>query len=249
MAHGLLLFPLTCIRRSLRWALIRAMTSSASSLGEISHSFTASSSYPSASLQFPTTDNYFSIDDILASQQRVPVQFELPVYRLGFLNPSSTNEHLEAGLKMELPFWLAKVLGSKKRQIVNVELPRSYKENQRDILSADAKVVDLYKLGPYYYTLGMKILCFEHLERRDLSKSLLETFLNRFRSIMDNSQNAFQTDTYLLTSKLDETERTLFYSGQKATERFEDWEKGVSHRITSSLILQTNRNRKRKRVQ
>lgn len=208
--------------------------------------FTSSGSQSTSHLlPFPSTDNYFSIDDILASQQRVPVQFEMAVYRLGFLNSSSNEEHLQPGLKMEIPFWLAKVLCSRKRQIVYVDLPKCYKETQRDILSADANVVDLYKMEPYYYTMGLKLMCFEHLERQDLSRSLLETFLNRFRKIMDHSQNAYLMDTYLMTSKLDETERHMFKIGQRCTAQLVQWEKGTSHRISSSLASQT---RTRKRI-
>ncbi len=193
----------------------------------------------------PSNDNYFSIDDILASDQKVPCQFEMAVYRLGFLDPSTNQEHLEVGTKLELPFWLAKVLCSRKKLIVNVELPKAYREAQRDILSADAKVVDLYRLGPFYYSMGVKLLYFNHLERRDLSKSLLETFLNRFRFIMDTSQHASQTSISVITTKLDETERKLFLVGQRATADFEKWERGLSHKIQISSIVQNSRKRKR----
>ena len=193
----------------------------------------------------PPQEDYFSIDDILACQQRVPCQFELPVYRLGFLNANSNDEHLQVGTKLELPLWLARVLCSRRRQIVSVGLPRVYRETQRDILSADANVVDLYKLGPYYYSMGVKLLCFEHLERADLSKCLLEAFLNRFRWIMDTSQNAFQSDTTPMMSKLDETERELFRTGQRAVQDMERWEKGESHKIVSSSVVQNRRKRKR----
>ena len=203
---------------------------------------THSSSYTSSS---PSSEDYFSIDDILSSDQRVPCQFDLPVYRLGFLDPSAHSEHLEAGTKLELPFWLAKALCTRKKQIVSVELPKAYRESQRDILSADARVVDLYKLCPFYYSLGVKLLCFDHLERGDLSKSLLETFLNRFRHIMDTSQNAYQTDTTTLTSKLDETERKLFHVGQRAMADFDAWERGRSHKIQTSTIVKNTRKRKR----
>ena len=57
----------------------------------------------------------------------MPVQFQIPVYRLGFLNTNSGGDDLEPGLKMELPLWLAKALGSKRRQIVSVELPKQYR--------------------------------------------------------------------------------------------------------------------------
>lgn len=209
------------------------------------HNFTSFTDSNSAPLPLPSTDNYFSIDDILASQQNVPVEFNSTVYHLGYLNPSSQEEHLEAGLKMELPFWLARVLGSRKRQVLNVELPKSFREPQRDILSADASVVDLYKLCPYYYILGVKLLDFDHLDTQDLSRSLLETFLNRFRKIMDHSQNAFEADTFPLTSGLDETERTLFQVGKRATKQLDLWEKGTCHKITSSAMVQVGKKRKR----
>ena len=212
-----------------------------SSLGSHSTAVTSAPTPPSQ----PHQEDYFSIDDIIACQQRVPCQFELPVYRLGFLNPNSSDEHLQVGTKLELPLWLARVLCSRRRQIVSVGLPKTYREAQRDILSADANVVDLYKLGPYYYSMGVKLLCFEHLERADLSKSLLETFLNRFRWIMDSSQNAFQSDTTAMMSKLDETERELFRTGQRAVQDMEKWEKGESQKIVSSSVVQNRRKRKR----
>ena len=222
-------------------------------MSSLSQSFSAAPSSSSFSYSTSTTttpsqppqEDFFSIDDILTCQQRVPCQFELPVYRLGFLNPNSSDEHLQVGTKMELPLWLARVLCSRRRQIISVGLPRAYREFQRDILSADANVVDLYKLGPYYYSLGVKLLCFEHLERADLSKSLLETFLNRFRWIMDSSQNAFQSDTTPMMSKLDETERQLFRTGQRAVQDMERWEKGQSHKIVSSSVVQNRRKRRR----
>ena len=164
-----------------------------------SYSVTSSGSAPTHVPSLPPTEDYFSVDDILASQLKLPCCLELPVYRLGFLNPNSSEEHLETGTKLELPYWLARVLCSRRRQIVSVELPKPYREAQRHILRADANVVDLYKLGPYYYSLGVKLLYFEHPERMKLSKSLLEVFLNRFRKIMDFSQNAFQQDTTPLT--------------------------------------------------
>ena len=208
-----------------------------------SHSMTTAGTTPSRRSQ--SLEDFFSIDDILTCHQRVPCQFELPVYRLGFLNPNSNDEHLQVGTKLEIPLWLARMLCSRRRQIVSVGLPKAYREAQRDILSADANVVDLYKLGPYYYSMGVKLLRFEHLERADLSKSLLETFLNRFRWIMDSSQNAFQSDTTSLMSKLDEKERELFRTGQRAVQDMERWERGESHKIMSSSVVQNRRKRRR----
>ena len=122
-------------------------------------------------------DSYFDIDDIIAGDLKVPCKFELPVYRLGFLNKASDKEHIEVGVSMELPVWLASVLNSRRRHIVSVELPKTYKESYREIVKADANVVDLYKLGPYYYTAGMKLLQLDHPETEQLSSSLLEVYM------------------------------------------------------------------------
>ena len=62
---------------------------------------------------------------------------------------------------MELPYWMARALCSRKRHIISVEMPRQYREGYREILTADANVVDLHKLGPYYYSYGSQLLKFE----------------------------------------------------------------------------------------
>ena len=190
--------------------------------------------------------DFFDLGDILASQQKVPCQFEQPVYRLGFLDAQSAGEHIQTGAKMELPLWLARALGGRRRNIVRVDLPKQYREQQRDILRADANVVDLYKQGPYFYLMGVNLLFFDHLERSEVAKCLLETFLNRFRRIMDTSHHAFSSDVTSLTTRLDEMERTLFRTGQRSVVAMEKWERGRSHRIEpSDVIVQKRRKRKR----
>ena len=192
-----------------------------------------------------TTGDFFDMEDILATQQRVPCQFEQTVYRLGYLDPQGSGEHIQAGAKLELPLWLARALGGRRRNVVRVDLSKQYREQQRDILKADANVVDLYKQGPYFYRMGVHILSFDHMERSELAKSLLETFLNRFRRIMDTSHHAFDSDITTLTTRLDETERVLFCMGQRSVVAMAKWERGRSHRIEASEIVQKKRKRKR----
>ena len=121
-----------------------------------------------------SSEDYFDIDDIIASDITVPCKFDMPVYWLGFLSKTDDSEHIEVGVTMELPLWLAVTLNSRRRHVVSVELPKSYRENYREIIRADANVVDLYKLGPYYYTSGIKLLQLNHPDTEPLSRSLLE---------------------------------------------------------------------------
>ncbi|XP_038069402.1 DNA replication complex GINS protein PSF3-like [Patiria miniata] len=192
-----------------------------------------------------STDNYYNIEDILASQEKVPVKTELPMYHLGFLNSSSDSEHILPGAKMELPFWLATGLCSRKRKIVSVELPKSYRAGYREIFTADPNVVDLHKMGPYFYSFGTKLLCFESTESDDIARSLLQTFVGRFRRIMDNSQNALNEDITKLMTKLDEMERSLFRAGQQSLMAFQQWETRKMTKMAASDMVAGHRKRKR----
>ena len=122
----------------------------------------------------PSSYDYFDVDDILATQERVPSKIELQIYNLGFLDPSSEGKHLQPGIKLELPFWLAKELCSRRRKIVSVDTPKAFKEGYRQILKADANVVDLHKLGPYFYSFGTKLLHFDYDENPLMAKCFQE---------------------------------------------------------------------------
>nr|XP_020653561.1 DNA replication complex GINS protein PSF3 isoform X2 [Pogona vitticeps] len=156
----------------------------------------------------------------------------------------SSPEHEAWGTKLEMPLWLAKGLYDSKRWILSVELPKIYKESWRTVFSADANVVDLHKLGPYYYGFGSQMLNFDNPENTQLAQTILQTFIGRFRRIMDSSQNAFNEDTSSLVSRLDELERGLFQAGQKGLNDFQRWEMGQAAQITVSSLVQNYKKRK-----
>ena len=92
----------------------------------------------------------------------------------GFLDPSSDSEHIQKGAQLEVPFWLARSLCSRRKHTVSIELPKQYREGYREILSAEASVVDLHKWGPYFYKFGSHLLHFEHPESPSIAKALLQ---------------------------------------------------------------------------
>lgn len=75
---------------------------------------------------------------------------------------------------MELPLWLSKGLYERKRKVLSVELPKVFKEGWRTVFMADPNVVDLHKMGPYYYGLGSQMLHFDNPENPDIAKTLLQ---------------------------------------------------------------------------
>ena len=123
-------------------------------------------------------EDYWSVEDILAGQERVPCKVEQPLYRLGFLSSSSGEPHLPPDTKLELPIWLARTLCTRRRKIVSVSYPKVYRDVMRTALSADPTVINLHRNGPYYYSFGVKLLTFDLPERGELSQCLLEVKSN-----------------------------------------------------------------------
>jgi hypothetical protein len=62
-----------------------------------------------------------------------------PVFT-GFLDPSSESEDIAVGTTVELPYWLAQSLCSRRRNIVTVEIPKIYKEPYRSVVKHDIYV-------------------------------------------------------------------------------------------------------------
>ncbi|KAM9066488.1 DNA replication complex GINS protein PSF3 [Sarcophilus harrisii] len=195
-------------------------------------------------------ENFLSLDDILMSHEKLPARTETVLPRLGaFFSERSggggeSDHGIPEGSKLEIPLWLAKGLYDNKRRILSVELPKIYKEGWRTVFSADANVVDLHKMGPHYYAFGSQLLHFDSPENTDVSQTLLQTFIGRFRRIMDSSQNAYNEDTSSLVARLDELERGLFQTGQKGLNDFQCWEKGQASQITASSLVQNYKKRK-----
>ncbi|NXO69418.1 PSF3 protein, partial [Phainopepla nitens] len=202
-------------------------------------------------------ENFLSLDDILMSQEKLPGRAESSLPRLALLlgQGAGSGESVPEGSKLEIPLWLAKGLHDSKRRIISVELPKIYKEAWRTVFSADANVVDLHKMGPYYYGFGSQLLNFENPENPEIAQTILQatvsdsvcspqTFVARFRRIMDSSQNAYNEDTSALVARLDELERALFQVGQKGLNDFQCWEKGQASQITASSLVQNYGKRK-----
>ncbi|XP_010771252.1 DNA replication complex GINS protein PSF3, partial [Notothenia coriiceps] len=119
-------------------------------------------------------ENFLSLDDILLSHERLPIRTECSFPRLGFLEKSSDSHDIPEGTKMELPLWLSKGLYEKKRRVLSVELPKVYREGWRTVFNADPNVVDLHKMGPYYYGLGSQMLHFDSPENPEIAQTLLQ---------------------------------------------------------------------------
>ncbi|XP_046850304.1 DNA replication complex GINS protein PSF3-like [Xenia sp. Carnegie-2017] len=195
----------------------------------------------------PNEWNYFDLNDIKACHEKVPCTFETQVRNLGFLDHGSDTEHLETGTKMELPYWLAKELCAKQRRIVSVDLPKVYREAYRQILEADAMAVDLNKLERYFYSFGGKLLDFDYDDNPRIAESLMMTYMNRMKSLMDLSLSRLDShqESQTFLPKLDHEERSIFDLSQNSLRRFEHWKQGTASKLVTSNTVINQRKRKR----
>jgi len=187
--------------------------------------------------------SYLSVEDILATQERLPVEVLDNLDDLGFLDPGSDNRQLQRGTKLELPYWMVEGLRSGKTYL-GVEVPKTYRELYREIMSADPLVVDLHKLGPYYYEFGRHLIRQSQAEGEAIGTSISDTFKSRFKMIMDSTQNSSETDMLKETQKMDQLERTLYRQGQDCKAGMEDWLTRRTGNIATSSMVSHHRKRK-----
>ncbi|KAG5311055.1 PSF3 protein, partial [Acromyrmex insinuator] len=194
-------------------------------------------------LSYSYVPDYFSLTDILCTEERISCKIEVTLPRLGFLDLSSESEDLKPGAKLELPLWLAQPLNKVRESIVSVDIPKTYKEGYREILLADACTVVLNKWNPYYYELGMYLRKFNNRDCEMIIDSLLLTFRSRFRLIMDWAQNPVSDP--MLNSLLPRLERDLFLTGRKAKVQLNEWLRKGSCIIETSQSAVNLKKRKR----
>ncbi|CAH1365300.1 hypothetical protein MTP99_001580 [Tenebrio molitor] len=193
-------------------------------------------------LQTAYCPDYYSIDDILATQERIPCKFLQDVPKLGKLNPAVEEADLKSGTNLELPVWLALELTTTRQPIIAPDLPKFYKEAYREILKADPCAVDLHKFGLYFYELGSYAKQFD--PRGDVAEILLHTFTLRFRQIMDLVDNVLSDPT--ITQRLDALECSMFKTAHDAKLKLTSW-LNVSEVPLEAAAMVVN-HKKRKRV-
>ncbi len=134
------------------------------------------------------------------------------IYLKGFLDPSQETQDLAVGSLVELPLWAARIMSRQKRQsFINVKMPKYFNENFRsvenyvihlfvckyvfhnlmhgcflmnfrEVLKADPAVVDLNKMGPYYYQAGLQLCTLPNEEAELISEVLPEVFAKNTKS-------------------------------------------------------------------
>ncbi|XP_018578402.1 DNA replication complex GINS protein PSF3 [Anoplophora glabripennis] len=185
--------------------------------------------------------NYYSIDDILATQERVPCKFLLNIPKMGKLNPSAAETDLAAGTNLELPVWLVLEMSTGRQPVVQPELPKIYRHAYQEILKADACAVDLHRFNLYFFELGWHIKHFDM--QGHVHTVLLDTFKTRFRQLMDLANNSLSNPS--VQRQLDTLEKTIFKDGYNARMKLNHWLIQSEAAIEAASMVVNHKKRKR----
>ncbi|CAO1415439.1 unnamed protein product [Diamesa serratosioi] len=187
--------------------------------------------------------NYFSIEDIFVTQEKVPCETEQYLHKLGFLDPSSDGPDLKAHQHIELPLWyILQVQKERGRnQYYKINIPDIYKATYAEICKADATAVDLGKLNKFFLEFGRYVA---HFDRNGfVGKMIYETCRSRMKFLKDlcnNINNEARND-----HKLDYLENALFEVGCKKNRKLTEWLTENSIVIKTSEMVVNHRKRKR----
>ncbi|BFZ53127.1 DNA replication protein [Savitreella phatthalungensis] len=163
-----------------------------------------------------TSGGYYDIDAILATQQKLPCTFRLDVPGLGFLESEETHD-IKEGQRVELPYWLAELLGI--RETLDIGRPKMLSAGVCNALKASPRHVDLRGQSTHFYAAAAKYL--DWSDRPDqLAQVIIETFRSRVTKLADHAHEPAVTaaagpkvvapaDLAFLRG-LDELERSLF---------------------------------------
>lgn len=214
-------------------------------------------------MDYDEDPDYLDLDDILAQTQTANCKFLLNIPGLEFLSPGNSQDATQGAVTL-LPFWMAKTLYT--YSMIDIELPRAYNANFREILSADADVVDLHRAGPHYYRFGQLLMGLkrekgnnlavyteegqrnkfrreegEVLEdRRAIAQSLINAFHQRRHKLLEYSTNPAAGDDHrdvrLFESRLDNMEKRLFQLGRNQVNEINKWKSRKIELIGNNLI-------------
>ncbi|KAJ7564820.1 hypothetical protein O6H91_02G034800 [Diphasiastrum complanatum] len=138
---------------------------------------------------------------------------------VGLLDPSSEDNNVEAGAKVDLPAWLAQELFQ--RQAVLVNLPTFYGQKLRKEIQADPGCVDLRSRCPYFYELGCKLSPIT--SDPTLGAFLLSTLRGRYKDLLCKSHSAAVAFTPQYMNLLTKEETQMLEAGRNSMKAFKKW--------------------------
>ncbi|KAJ7591216.1 hypothetical protein C8J56DRAFT_1163225 [Mycena floridula] len=181
-------------------------------------------------------EDYFSIDAILAENQKLQCTFKRDIPDMGHLGGGSQRD-IAALSKLQIPIWLLYILVYSNWADFNIPVP--FGPKVRNALNAEARSVRLSNLvgaGGLWYGFGKTITSMlDDEQANEISNVLIKTFKDRLVDVVDQAQHfaalgpvgggggATGDTAQAFREGLDSTERELFTLAQESAKRTKRW--------------------------
>lgn len=168
--------------------------------------------------------DYYDIDDILATGEKVPCIFNISVPGLGYLE-GNPGKPINEGTKVELPLWLAEQLAHLDAPdgtpfILLLE-PESLNVKVRNAIRTDPVALDVHSILPNYYKMAEKYCSF--FSDEELSEIIKQMIKERSLEIYSYANNSSKQMNSRFMLSLDEFEKRLFKLASESNRQMKNW--------------------------
>ncbi|BFG01672.1 probable DNA replication complex GINS protein PSF3 [Drosophila madeirensis] len=185
--------------------------------------------------------NYYSIEDIFVTQEKVECKVNTKLQRMGFLDAGAEGDDLEPGRTVNLPLWYIKEL-KVNNAYFTVSVPDIYKNVHKAVCEAETTHIELGRLHPYFYEFGRYLTPYDR--NHVIGRIIFETMRQRVRHLLDISKN----DGHMAKSelRLDNIEAKLHEAGVRTNTQYINWLQLTGNKIVISELVEEHQ-KKRKR--
>ncbi|XP_011187283.1 DNA replication complex GINS protein PSF3 [Zeugodacus cucurbitae] len=188
--------------------------------------------------------NYYAVEDIFVTQEKVECKVNTKLLKMGFLDPGAETDDLNPGRTVNLPLWYIKEL-KVNNPYFTVNVPDIYKNVHKAVCEAETTHIELGKLHPYFYEYGRYLTPYDR--NHIVGRIVFETMRQRVRHLLDISKNT--TEDGKPEHRLDDIEQKLYESGLKTNALFTNWLQMKSNKIrVSELVHEHSKKRKRNQM-
>lgn len=103
--------------------------------------------------------SYYSVDALLATQQRIPCKLlqDTPYNPiLASASPSMQVNALKEGTKLDLPLYLVEFLAP--QEYIDFDFPKYFDRRVQNSLKAGSESINLRQLNPYFYAVAERLV-------------------------------------------------------------------------------------------
>ncbi|KAJ2787104.1 DNA replication protein [Coemansia interrupta] len=174
--------------------------------------------------------NYYDIDDILASQERVPCFLRTDLDGLGSSGGGGSSK-VHRNSRWSLPFWMADRLNDEDYLDMQVSLVFSKQSNR--MYAASPESVDLRNICQNYYQFGLQL----SEVAPEVPHVLHNMYMTRIQKIARVAQQGNNVETLDFVQSLDKMEEDILRVCQHAQGAITAWHQNKAYALQKAPVI------------